>query len=725
MNQPKKKSKLDPFAKREANNYRNPIPSREFIIQQLDGINKPISSIEIAELLNITEKEQIQAVRRRLKAMVRDNQLVRSRRKYKIAGEMQLVRGQVMGHPDGYGFLIAEDGKGDLFLSQREMRQLIHGDHIIANITGIDNKGRREGVVVKVLEHQSPEIVGQFFHKQGQNVAYIKPNNKRITHKILIEGRKNQGKAKDGQMVVIRLLSSPTLHKQAFGKVVEIIGNNQAPGMEIDIAIRSHDLPHKWSKEVLQETTKFAPEISKAMLENREDMRDIPFVTIDGEDSRDFDDAVYCEPRGKGWRLLIAIADVAAYVEAGSEIDLEAQERGNSVYFPNRVVPMLPEILSNTLCSLKPNVDRLSIVCELAIDFYGRTRRTRFFEAVIRSSARLTYTAVAKVLAGNKRQFKHRHLLSHINHLQQLYQLLLKRRKNRGAIDFDTVEARFVFDKQKKIKEIVPQLRNDAHRLIEEMMLAANIATAEWLAERKMPLLYRIHEPPTTKKVVALRDFLKGLGLILWGREKPETHHYSSLLEKVRDRPDYNLVQTVMLRSLQLAIYHTENQGHFGLAYPAYTHFTSPIRRYSDLLVHRAIRHCLQAKTAETFDYSLGEMGLLAEQCTASERQAEDATRDVISWLKCQYMQDKITQEFDGIITSVTGFGFFVELRDIFIDGLVHISSLKGDNYHFDHIHHRLLASNSGKSYRLSDQVRVKVVRVDLEEKKIDFDLVS
>jgi ribonuclease R len=726
MNRSKKKSKpkIDPHAEREARKYANPIPSREFIIQRLADIGKPLTLQTIAELLNLTEMDEKEALRRRLRAMERDGQLIRNRRKgYGIVKKMNLVRGRVIGHPDGYGFLVPDDGDTDLFLSEKEMRSLMHGDLALVNIIGIDFKGRREGALVEVLERSNQEIVGRYFHKRGQNVAFVVPDNKRLTQRILIEGHKKRGNARHGQIVVVRLVSPPTKYQQAFGEVIEVIGEHRAPGMEIDIAIRSHELPHAWSTDVLKEAAEFVTKIPDTAFEGRENMRDIPFVTIDGEDSQDFDDAVHCEPRGKGWLLRVAIADVAAYVNIGTAIDLEAQNRGNSVYFPNQVVPMLPEILSNKLCSLKPDVDRLCIVCELAIDFYGRTRRTRFFETVIRSAARLTYTEVAEVLEGHEENFRYPHLLPQIHNLYGLYNLFLKRRKKRGAIDFDTVEPLIIFGDNKKIAKIEPLIRNDAHKLIEEMMLAANVATAEWLTARNMPLLYRIHEKPTAEKLTALHTFLKEQGLKLWGKDQPEAHHYGKLLEKVHERPDFRLIQTVLLRSLQLAVYNPKNHGHFGLAYSAYAHFTSPIRRYPDLLVHRAIKHCLQNGTAENFSYTNNEIEILAEQCSMTERRADEATRDAISWLKCEYMQDKVGLEYDGTVTGVTAFGIFVELDGVFVDGLVHVTALKEDYYHFDPVGHRLCGESNGVVYRLSDRVRVKVMRVDLEEKKIDFDL--
>lgn len=731
----KKKIVKDPFAEREALKYENPIPSREFIMQQLADAGKPMTLQMIYDLLQLNQEDELNALQRRLKAMERDGQLVRNRRKeYGLVKKMNLIRGRVIGHPDGYGFLVPDDGSTDLFLSEREMRSLIHGDRALVNLIGIDFKGRREGALVEVLDRGTQEVVGRFSHKKGQNVAFVEPNNRRISHKILIEERKKRGNAKHGQIVVVRLEEPPTKYNPPFGSIIEVLGEHRAPGMEIDIAIRAHEIPHVWSEAVLKEAAQFATaeqlelegqagSIPPEILADREDMRSIPFVTIDGEDAKDFDDAVHCEPRGKGWLLRVAIADVSAYVKKGTALDLAAQARGNSVYFPNRVVPMLPEVLSNHLCSLKPHVDRLCLVCEMAIDFYGRTRRTRFFEAVIRSAARLTYTEVGQVLEGHEADFSSPELLPQIHDLYGLYQLLLKKRKKRGAIDFETVEPYFIFNAEQKIEQIVPLVRNEAHKLIEEMMLAANVATAEWLTARELPLLYRIHEMPSEEKITALRSFLAELGLKLWGGEQPKTHHFAKLLEKAQSRSDIRLIQTVVLRSFKLAVYHPHLQGHFGLAYPVYTHFTSPIRRYPDLLVHRAIRHHLQNHSVETFPYSKDEMEILGEHCSMTERRADEATRSAISWLKCEYMQDKVGEEFAGIITGVTAFGLFVELEGIFIDGLIHVTALTQDYYHFDPVGHRLYGERGGSVYRLSDRLRVRVVRVDLEEKKIDLEL--
>lgn len=721
-----KKSPLpptDPFHEREAQKYAKPIPSREYILMRLEEVGKPLNLQKIAELLQLSQEEELEALRRRLKAMERDGQLIRNRSKgYGIAQKMDLIRGRVIAHPDGFGFLVPDQGGEDLYLSERQMRSIMHGDRILVNIIGLDYKGRREAALVEVLERANKEIIGRFFTRQG--VAFVEPDNRRLNKRILIN-QENLPLAENGQIVVVELIQYPTKNELAIGKITEVMGEHRGPGMEIDIAIRSHALPHQWPEAVLQEAEQIPLSLPDNILQHREDMRAIPFVTIDGEDAKDFDDAVYCEPRGKGWLLKVAIADVASYVKPETAIDEEAKKRGNSVYFPEKVIPMLPEVLSNGLCSLKPQVDRLCLVCELAIDMYGRNRRTRFFRAVIRSAARLTYTEVAAALEGEVEAFPDANLLPQIHNLYALYQLLLKRRQKRGAIDFDTVESKFIFDKNRKIQQIVPVKRNDAHKLIEEMMLAANVATAEWLQKQQMPLIYRVHEGPNNDKLSELKRFLNELGLRILPRKghQPTVKDYARLVEKIANRPDARLIQTVLLRSLKMAIYTPENRGHFGLAFESYTHFTSPIRRYTDLMIHRAIHHCLANRSPDEFPYSNNTLALLAENCSMTERRAEEATRNAIAWLKCEYMQDKIGEVYDGLITGVTPFGLFVELDEILIEGLVHVTALGGEYFHFDMTGHRLIGEFSQTVYRLSDRLRVRVIRVDLEDRKIDFDL--
>ena len=717
-------STLDPYAQREAEKYENPIPSRELILQLIEEIGRPLRRKEIARAFSLAGEDQLEALRRRLRAMERDGQLIFNRaQQYCLVNSRDLIAGRIIGHPDGFGFIKPDDGSDDLFLSPREMDQLIHNDRAVVRVSGIDKKGRREGAVVEIIERNTHQVVGRLYKERG--FTYVVPDIKNIAQTVLIE-KGDAGKAKVGQIVVAEILEQPTKLRQPIGRVIEVLGDHMAPGMEIEMAIRSYELPNQWPDELLKEIKPLKNEVPEPAKQNRVDLRDIPLVTIDGEDARDFDDAVYCQKTSTGWKLLVAIADVSHYVQINTALDREAQNRSTSVYFPERVIPMLPEILSNGLCSLNPDVDRLCMVCELYISQQGKVFRSRFFEAVMRSHARLTYTNVAKMLVeGDKKLAKqYKALMPHLQELYALYKVLRKSREERGAMDFDTQETRIVFGPNRKIEKIVPVVRNDAHKLIEECMITANMAAARFLNRRKMPKLLRIHDGPSPDKLLSLRSFLGELGLRLGGGAKPTPLDYMHLMDSIQGRPDAHLIQTVLLRSMSQAVYSPELKGHFGLALEAYAHFTSPIRRYPDLLVHRAIRHCLQDKTPESFPYGLPDMEKLGEHCSANERRADDATRDVISWLKCEYMMDKVGEEFPGIISSVTSFGLFIELTEIYVEGLVHISNLAQDYFHFDPTSHQLLGEKTGTRYRLGDSVRVKVVRVDLDEKKIDFELV-
>lgn len=714
----------DPHAEREANNYENPIPSREFIIGIIEEAGKPLTRKQIVDELGMQEPEQLEALRRRLRAMERDGQLLYNRRgAYCLIDQTDLVRGRVSGHPDGFGFLIPDEGGDDLFLSDRQMRQVFHGDRAVAYVSGVDRRGRREGTIVEILERSHTHIVGRFYIEDG--IGFIRPDNKRMAQDILVPVDQYGG-ATQGQFVSLELISQPTVKREAVGKVVEVLGDHMDPGMEIDVAIRSYGIPEQWPDAVLDEIKAYGEHVPEDAKQGREDIRDLPLVTIDGEDARDFDDAVFCEPHGKGWRLLVAIADVSAYVKPGSALDDEAIERGNSVYFPERVVPMLPEVLSNGLCSINPQVDRLCMVCEMFITPQGVVRKYRFFEGLMSSHARLTYNKVAAMLVEKDEALRSEYaaVLPHVEELHNLYQVLDARRKKRGAIEFETTETRIVFGEDKKIEKIVPTTRNVAHMMIEECMLAANVSAADYLLNGEIAALYRIHEEPPEEKIENLKEFLAEVGLSLRCRTKPTAAHYSSLLQSIQEREDKHLIQTVMLRSMSQAVYHPENVGHFGLSYDCYAHFTSPIRRYPDLLVHRAIKHLISGQPVSKFRYTTNNMAQMGEHCSMTERRADEATRDATDWLKCEYMLDKVEQEFDGIITSVTGFGMFVELKDIYVEGLVHITSLADDYFHFDPTKHRLLGERTGITYRLGDSVRVRVTRVDLDERKADFELV-
>lgn len=722
----------DPHYKRELEKYGNPIPSREFILSVIRDNNAPMNRDEILTALSIRNEDQIEAMRRRLRAMENDGQLVFTKRKrYALPEKLDLFKGTVIGHREGFGFLQVDGKKDDLFIPNHQMQRVMHGDFVLAQPAGLDRRGRREVRIVRVLESRKKQIVGRFFLENG--FSYVVPDDSRIGRDILVPNEHRNG-ARMGQVVVVELQERSASFNQPIGVITEILGDNMAKGMEVEIALRNHDIPHKFPSAVEKYVKKFTEEVPEEAKKGRVDLRNLPLVTIDGEDARDFDDAVYSEKHGKGWKLWVAIADVSYYVRLRSALDVEAHNRGNSVYFPNRVVPMLPEILSNGLCSLNPQVDRLCMVCEMQISAKGKLTDYHFYEAVMNSHARLTYTKVAKMLEGDEElRSRYSTLVPYLEELYKLYQALLSARHQRGAIDFETIETKFIFNAMGRIERIEPVVRNDAHKIIEECMILANIAAANFMEKYKEPALYRIHATPSEEKLTSFRTFLGEFGLTLEGGLKPTTKDYAALLEKVKERPDHELIQTMLLRSLSQAVYHADNIGHFGLALEEYAHFTSPIRRYPDLTLHRGIKYLLakeqgaKRKTTDTggYHYSFDEMDLLSNHCSMTERRADDATREVADWLKCEYMQDHIGGEFSGVISSVTGFGLFVRLDDLFIDGLVHISTLENDYYQFDAAKQRLIGENSGMQYRLGDKVRIKVEAVHLENKMVDFSLMG
>jgi ribonuclease R len=720
----KKSKPKDPHAAREAEKYERPIASRELILDVMRQQGVPLAGEEIAELVGVLADEDLESLRRRLNAMERDGQILRNRRdRYCIVNQTDLIAGRIIAHPDGFGFLRPDDASEDLYLSSREMQALMHDDRALVCVRGVDRRGRREGSILQVLERKTRRVVGRLHEEQGIN--YVIPDNKYLIHDFLIP-RDQLGGAEPGQIVVVEVIEYPTRSRDPIGRIVELLGDHLAPGMEIEVAIRSFDLPDRWPEEVQNEIRRWGREIPDEAREGRTDIRDLPLVTIDGEDARDFDDAVYCERTAKGWRLLVAIADVSSYVIPGTALDAEAQKRGTSVYFPDRVIPMLPEILSNGLCSLNPHEDRLCMVCDMAISHDGEIVKSTFFSGLMNSHARFTYTDVAAMLSGNRAlRSKHRALLPHVEELHSLYKAFRRAREDRSAIDFETQESKIVFGEGKKIDRIVPVVRNDAHKLIEECMLAANTSAAKYLEKNKLPHLVRVHEGPGAEKLADLRTLLGRLGLALGGAEKPEPQDYARLIDEIHGRPDEHLIQTVLLRSLSQAVYSPEQKGHFGLALGQYTHFTSPIRRYPDLLVHRAIRHAIERKAKSKYYYSDAEMIRMGEHCSFTERRADEATRNVVAWLKCEYMQDKLGEEFSGVISAVTAFGFFVELKDVFVEGLVHISNLDKDFFHYDPAGLSLNGERTGISYRMGDVVQVIVARVNLDDRKIDLELVK
>ncbi|MBV7264082.1 ribonuclease R [Photobacterium sp. WH24] len=729
---------VDPFREREAQNYENPIPSREFILEVVRGFSTPVNRDQLFTELKLQGEDQYEGLRRRLRAMERDGQLVYTRRQcYALPERLDLIKGHVIGHKDGFGF-VRPEGSGmarqdDLLLPSHQMRGVIHGDYVLVQVAGVDKRGRREGRIVRVLQEYSGQIVGRYFIEDG--MGFVVPDDSRISQDIVIPQEVRQG-ARMGNVVVVEITQRATRQYNAVGKIVEVLGENMAPGMEIEIALRTYDIPHVWPAEVEKQVATLKEDVPEDAKKGRVDLRDLPLVTIDGEDARDFDDAVFCEKKKSGgWRLWVAIADVSYYVRPDSALDKEAINRGNSVYFPAQVIPMLPEVLSNGLCSLNPQVDRLCMVCEMTISAAGKLSGYRHYEAVMNSHARLTYTKVSKMLEGDEdlRQ-RYAPLVPHLEELYSMYKVLKLAREQRGAIEFETLETQFIFNADRKIDRIVPSERNDAHKIIEECMIMANVASAKLVEKAKEPALYRVHDTPGEERLTGFRDFLGELGLNLTGGLEPAPSDYAHLAAAIQNRPDKELIQTMLLRSMKQAVYQAENLGHFGLALNSYAHFTSPIRRYPDLALHRAIKY-LVAKENGThkdrwtptggYHYSFDDMDVLGEQCSMTERRADDATRDVADWLKCEYMQDHVGDEFEGVIANVTGFGFFVRLNELNIDGLVHISNLDNDYYQFDPIGQRLVGDASGKIYRLGDTVQVKVAAINLNDRQIDFELVG
>lgn len=720
----------DPFLAREMEKYDDPIPSREYILDLLSKRQAPASRDELVEALELKSEEQQEALRRRLRAMERDGQLVFTRRQcYALPERLDMVKGSVIGHRDGYGFLRVEGNKDDLYLSPEQMKMAMHGDVILAQPMDLDRRGRREARVVRVLEPRSAQIVGRYFTDSG--VGFVVPDDSRLNFDILIPPESLMG-ARMGYVVVVELTQRPTRRTKAIGKIVEVLGDKMGTSMAVDIALRTHEIPYVWPEAVLNEINGLKETVPEKAMKGRVDLRDLPLVTIDGEDARDFDDAVCCaKNRGGGWRLWVAIADVSYYVRPGTALDAEARSRGNSVYFPSQVIPMLPEVLSNGLCSLNPQVDRLCMVCEMTISKAGRLSSFEFYEAVMSSHARLTYTKVAHLLDGDKDLREHyAPLVPMLEELHKLYNVLDGAREQRGGISFETEEPKFIFNAERRIERIEPLVRNDAHKIIEECMILANISAARFVERAEEPALYRIHDKPKGENLTSLRSVLGELGLTLGGGLEPAPKDYAKLMDAVADRPDREMLQTMLLRSMKQAVYDPENRGHFGLALDAYAHFTSPIRRYPDLSLHRAIKYLLAGgkggmTSSGGWHYAMEDMLQLGEHCSLTERRADEATRDVADWLKCDFMQDHVGEVFKGTISSVTAFGFFVRLDDLYIDGLVHVSTLENDYYRFDNVGQRLIGESSGQTFRLGDKVEIRVDAVHMDERKIDFALVS
>ena len=759
------------------------LPTREEILECLREADGPLTPQELALQLQVPH-DRFEILGRRLAAMERDGQLMPNRKGVLLlASKLDLVAGRVQGHRDGFGFLVPDAGGPDMFLPPREMQKAMHGDRVLARRAGFDNRGRPEGTIVEVTERAHRRLVGRFLSERG--VTIVVPEDQRIKHDILIPPG-DARHAQPGQVVTVEIVDPPSGHAAPIGRVIEVLGEIDDPGMEIEIAVRKFDVPHQFGEAAVAQAAKLPGAVRPADLKGRVDLRDVPLVTIDGEDARDFDDAVYCEPietvpsrgesvgaagsqadeaaaqagaaagrarRAGGFRLIVAIADVAHYVKPGEPLDQDALERSTSVYFPRRVIPMLPEKLSNGLCSLNPQVDRLVLVCDMVISARGQIRAYQFYEAVMHSAARLTYDEVWGMLSGGAALApppSRTALLPMLRNLHELYRALAVARQGRGAIDLETVETKIVCDPAGRIERIVPSQRNDAHRLIEECMLAANVCTADFMRRSRHPGLFRVHEGPTPERLQLLREFLRSVGLALGGGDEPTPRDYAELAAQVRARPDSALLQTMLLRSMQQAVYSPDNVGHFGLAYDAYTHFTSPIRRYPDLLTHRVIKALLAggryrpALVVEAGEHELPgkkedvaaaqaqarqleheNWQALGAICSANERRADEASRDVEAWLKCMYVRERVGEQFSGRVTGVAPFGVFVTLNDLYVEGLVHVSELGGEYFQYNESAHELRGERTGRRFRLTDELDVQVSRVDLEARRIAFRLVE
>ena len=709
----------DPQKEREAMFYEKPLPSRELILKVMADQGVPLSIAKLNELLEIANDES-EPFNKRIRAMERQGQIMRNRKDdFCISEKLNLIPGRIQGHADGFGFLIPDQGGDDIFLSSREMMQVLHNDRVMVQTIGQDRKGRPEGKVIEILERKNETLVGRVV--QGQGVTIVAAEDKRINQDFLIPYHFDMD-AKPGQIVVIEITAQPSFKSRPMGKVIQILGNYADSGMEIEIALRKHQLPYNFSEETIEIAESFSKKVTEKDFKGRIDVRDLSLITIDGETARDFDDAVYAESIDKNWRLVVAIADVSFYVQPDKILDKEAFERGNSVYFPRRVIPMLPEALSNGLCSLNPHVDRLCMICDMMLDQQGKVISYKFYPSVMESKARMTYTDVSTLLNETSPELteKYKAIIPHIKNLDSVYKILTKQRHARGAIEFASSETIMIFNDQGKIDRIEPVIRNEAHRIIEECMLAANVCAANFLIEHEHPALYRIHEGPTEERLENLQIFLAEFGFMLGGGDKPSIKDYATVIEKIKGRPDEHLLQTVLLRSMQQAVYSPDNIGHFGLAYEAYAHFTSPIRRYPDLLIHRAIKATLEKKKMPAANWNV-----LGQHCSMTERRADDATRDVSSWLKCYYMQDKIGEIYEGTVAGVTSFGLFVSIDGIYIEGLLHVTELGNDYFTYDKARHAMVGERSHVIYRLGDRLKVKLVRVDLELSKIDFSLES
>ena len=712
--------------KDESDRYARPIPSREYLLAALTQAGTPLTAAGLAAALKLKDKGLKAALDKRLAAMSRDGQLLKNRREEYLLPERVAVRsGQVMGHRDGFGFFVPDDGSDDLYLPPPQMREVMHGDRVAVRAAGQDARGRREAEVVEVLQRAIRQVAGRYYQEGG--VGFVEPDNRRICHRVAIPAAARGG-ATHGKLVVAELVHPPSRHADAVGRVTRVLAEEGVAATAVELAIASHQLPHEFSAQALREARAFGKSVEAASLGPRIDLRAVALATIDGEDARDFDEAVYAEASRGGWRLLVAIADVSHYVQPGTALDADAHARATSVYFPNRVLPMLPEQLSNHLCSLMPEVERAGLVCEMNITPDGRIGRSKFYPALLRSAARLTYTQAAAALVERDpaaRRALPAAVLASLESLHEVYRALRERREQRGALDFESAEVKVLVGADGRVAELKSYPRNDAHRLIEDCMIAANVEAAGFLKRHQMPGLYRVHAQPDEERILELKRFLATRGLLLDTQGTLDPKRLAELLKQVQGRPDAAMLEGMIIRSLAQATYQPQNIGHFGLALSEYAHFTSPIRRYPDLLTHRAIRHVLAGGDADSFGYGAAEMTALGQDCSLRERRADEASRDVVAFLKCEFMRERVGEDFDGVVTGVTSFGLFVQLEGLQVDGLVHVANLGREYYRFEEDRRALVGEHSGQRFTLGDRLRVRLTRVDPSERKLDFELTA
>ncbi len=698
--------------------------TRQQVTDLLEQADRPLSRRQLSSMLGLDKAESDRLLKPVLVDMIADGALVRNRRAYYgLPRQMDLVAGRISAHADGFGFVIPDAGGEDLYLGPKEMRRVFHGDRVLAAVTRVDRRGRREGAIVEILERAHEKLVGRLIVEDG--IAMVVPDDPRLIQEVLVP-TDQLGGASPGRIVVVRITRPPSVERPPLGHVIAVLGHADEPGMATEIAIYNHQLPAEFADGVIGEAEGFGDSVSEDDKQGRRDYRDLPLITIDGADARDFDDAVFARALSDGFQLIVAIADVAHYVRPGSALDDEANLRGTSVYFPDRVIPMLPETLSNGLCSLNPRVDRLALVCEMRIDANGKVKSSRFHNGVIRSHARLTYDQVRRMMEQGDQRLRERYaeVMDNLDALYALYRKLRKRRERRGALDFDSEAVYFQFDSEGRVENIRPYVRHDAHKLIEECMIAANVEAARFVSGQELPMLFRVHEPPQSAKLEDLEAFLSAQGIKVRWKSEPEPAQFAAIQAQVAGRPTAPLVNAVLLRALSLAVYQPENLGHFGLALSAYAHFTSPIRRYPDLLLHRAIKHAI-GRQDRSFDHSAAQMAEFGRHCSWTERRAEEASRDVDARLKCQFMQRHLGDLFNGTVSGVTGFGLFVELDGLGVSGLVHVTAMPNDYYQFDPVSHSLTGKRRGQTVRLADRVRIEVAAVNIDERKIDFRLVE